>query len=63
MRIISLKMKSGAAGNLVSNDERKRRQEGKGIRKIADPAHSGRRGIWYPMMKGKGGRKEREYGR
>ncbi len=45
MRIISLKMKSGAAGNLVSNDERKRRQEGKGIRKIAGPAHSGRRGI------------------
>ncbi len=45
MRIISPKMKSGAAGNLVSNDERKRRQEGKGIRKIAGPAHSGRRGI------------------
>jgi len=45
LRIISPKMKSGAAGNLVSNDERKRRQEGKGIRKIADPAHSGRRGI------------------
>ncbi len=45
LRIISPKMKSGAAGNLVSNDERKRRQEGKGIRKIADPVHSGRRGI------------------
>ncbi len=45
MRIISPKMKFGAAGNLVSNDERKRRQGGKGIQKIAGPAHIGRRGI------------------